>query len=484
VKTVLITGATGYVGRRLTHRLRARNDLKLRLFARSPEKIRDIATGPRLEIQRGSTLEPESLREACRDIHTAYYLIHSMGAGKDYRRLDRISAENFRAACVEAGVKRIVYLGGLGTKETASHHLLSRIETGEILSAGTGAIQTIWFRAAVIIGSGSASFEIIRNLVQKLPVMTTPRWVHTLTQPIGIMDVLDYLVQGLDVSVSGNVMIDIGSEPMRFADMLLEAARAMGLKRLLVPIPFFSPGLSSYWLILMTPVDFRIARELVEGLKTETLVRNDLAVRLFPRLRPMPYARAVEQALKEIERDQVLILRSDRPGDAGCKVRGRTKVHGAILRDCFHRALGDTPSDKVFRALASPDGEHGWLRTVWAWRARSRIDRIFGVTGRKRTRRVTPKSRPGIAPPSWEVVDSRRNERLLLLSLMRLPGKAWLEFILRDRRLYLTAHFLPRGLTGRLYWLLMKPLHRLAFPATLKRIIAAARRTADSARNF
>lgn len=294
---VLITGATGYIGRLLVQRLLTDPELDIRLLVRTPDKLHPEILA-KTDVFVGSTLDRESLKEALRGVQSAYYLIHSMGAGKDYRKLDRKSAESFREACIQAGVRRIIYLGGLGSKETASPHLLSRIETGEILSQKPGQIQTIWLRAAVIIGTGSASFEIIRNLVRKLPIMITPRWVSTKTQPIGIDDVLEYLAGAREqVITQGNVVVDIGTDPLSFKEMLEGTARVMGLRRYILPVPFFSPRLSSYWLILMTRVDFHIARELVEGLKSETLMQNGNAARLFPDIEPMSYAEAVSHAL-------------------------------------------------------------------------------------------------------------------------------------------------------------------------------------------
>jgi len=296
MKKVLVTGATGYIGRLLVRRLSKDPQIQLRLLVRSVGKL-DPALPKSTEVVEGSTFERDSLKQATTGVDHAYYLIHSMGAGKDYQRLDRKSAENFRDACIESGVTRIIYLGGLGSKETASRHLLSRIETGEILRSKPESIKTVWLRAAVIVGAGSTSFEIIRHLVRKLPIMITPRWVHTQTQPIGVEDVLDYLTDALDLLDIGNITADIGTDPMSFRDMLMDAARIMGFKRYLLPVPFFSPRLSSYWLILMTPVDFHIAKELVQGLKSETLIQNDNAGKLFPGITPMSYEEAVARAL-------------------------------------------------------------------------------------------------------------------------------------------------------------------------------------------
>ena len=297
---ILLTGATGYIGSQLKERLLQDEDVRLRLFVRNASKVK-LAVSRNVEVREGSTFDKDSLLKALKGMDVAYYLIHSMGAKGDFEELDRISAENFRDACIAAGVKRIIYLGGLGKKETASKHLLSRIETGEILSRQPADIQTIWFRAGIIIGAGSASFRIIRSLVRKLPLMVTPRWVHTKTQPIAVQDVLEYLFLAKDVEVQGNLMVDVGSEQMSFKEMMERAARVMGLRRLLIPVPVLSPRLSSYWLILFSPVSYRIARALVDGLKSETIIQNDNARIHFSKVTPLPYEKAIEAALSENE---------------------------------------------------------------------------------------------------------------------------------------------------------------------------------------
>jgi len=270
---VLLTGATGYIGRRLKEKLLEEENIQLRLFVRNKRKIREKFKD-QIEIYEGDTFHVDSLQHALEGIDVAYYLIHSMGAKGDFKELDRLSAENFLEACLIAKVKRIIYLGGLGEKETASKHLLSRIETGEILSSKPDLIQTLWFRAGIIIGSGSASFEIIRNLVQKLPFLITPRWVHTKTQPISVGDILEYLSQAKSLETKETLVVDIGSKTMSFKEMLIKASKVMGLKRRIIAVPFLTPRLSSYWLILMTPVPYRIAKALVEGLKSETIIQN------------------------------------------------------------------------------------------------------------------------------------------------------------------------------------------------------------------
>jgi uncharacterized protein YbjT (DUF2867 family) len=292
---ILLTGATGYIGSRLLPILLKNPWVSVRLLARSPEKIKHLSSD-RVKIVKGDTLDLGSIPKAAKGIEVAYYLIHSMDSNEDYARLDRQSATNFREACIDAGVKRIIYLGGLGKKEDSSKHLLSRLETGEILSAKPSQIQTIWFRAGIIIGNGSASYEITRSLVKKLPIMITPRFVSTRTQPIAERDVLAYLAAARNLEETKNLIVDIGSDAMTFREILTQTAGQMGLKRRLIPVPVFSPRLSSYWFVFISSVPFRIARALVEGLKTETVSQNDNARIYFPQIKPISFMDAVKLA--------------------------------------------------------------------------------------------------------------------------------------------------------------------------------------------
>jgi len=295
---ILLTGASGYIGGELRTALAKEPGVNLRLLVRNKGKLR-LGPESRVEVYEGSTFDEVSLRRALGGVEVAYYLIHSMAAKGDFEDLDRRSAANFLAACLDEKVKRIIYLGGLGRKETASRHLLSRIETGEILSSRPDRIQAIWFRAGVIIGAGSASFEIIRHLILKVPVMTTPRWVRSFTQPIGIGDVVSYLAAARDLDAAESLVVDIGSEKMTFQEMLERAARVMGLRRWIIPVPVLSPRISSLWLFLFTPIDFRVVRALIDGLRSETIVMNDNARKYFPQIVPIPYETAVESALKD-----------------------------------------------------------------------------------------------------------------------------------------------------------------------------------------
>jgi uncharacterized protein YbjT (DUF2867 family) len=475
MKTVLITGATGYIGRRLCHRLLAGGRYRIRLLVRNPRKVQ-VAMAGKVEIATGSTFAVDSLQAALDGVDTAFYLIHSMGERDDYRRLDRESAENFRNACIGAGVRRIIYLGGLGVRDSASKHLLSRIETGEVLSAEPERIETIWLRAGVIIGSGSASFEIVRNLAQKLPMMITPRWVRTKTQPVAIDDVLSYLEQSIELDHSGNLVVDIGSDPLSFQDMIVQAGRAMGLRRFLLPVPFLSPRLSSYWLILFTPIPYRLASALVEGLKSETVLQNDNAARYYPEIRPQSFSEAVSAAIRELEQHQVISRWCDSSGQQACDITEFDDPAGAILRDT--RIIPYSNGEEqaaVFRSACRLGGEHGWFRYQALWRLRGLIDKLLGGYGLSRGRRQTGELRVGDALDFWKVVDIRDGKRLLLYAQMKLPGQAWLEFDVQPDQLVQTAHFLPRGLLGRLYWYSIVPLHNLVFADLARAVVRASR---------
>jgi uncharacterized protein YbjT (DUF2867 family) len=470
---ILLTGATGYIGRRLKKKLPEDEKVRLRLLVRNARKVREEASD-RVEIFEGNTLDRESVGEALKGIDVAYYLVHSMGAKIDFEKLDRMSAQNFLDACVENNVGRIIYLGGLGKKDTASKHLRSRLETGEILSSQPDRIQTLWFRAGVIIGSGSASFEIIRNLVQKLPVMITPKWVHTKTQPIGVWDVLEYLYQAKDVSTKQNQMIDIGSDQMSFKEMLFGAADAMDLKRKLIPVPVLTPWLSSYWLMLMTPVPFSVGRALIHGLKSETVVQNTNAQKLFPSIIPMSYAESFTRALDEIVVKQVISRWCDSSSEDQCDIIEKDRIESAVFRELYQVDHGDIPAEKIFASVKSIGGETGWFRYNWLWRLRGFLDQIFGGPGLNRGRRDPDELRIGDSLDFWKVTDLKPNKRLLLVNQMKVPGTAWLEFVVENTKLVQTTHYYPKGLWGRMYWYLTKPFHKLVFPDIAKGIIRRA----------
>ncbi|MBW2471240.1 MAG: SDR family oxidoreductase [Deltaproteobacteria bacterium] len=470
---VLVTGATGYIGRRLKQKLLDYHDVQVRIFVRNALKVQE-KTRQQAEVVEGDTFNQEKLGLALKDIDVAFYLIHSMGDDRDFSDLDRKSAENFRESCIAAGVKKIVYLGGLGEKDTASKHLLSRIETGEILSARPEKLVTIWIRAGVIIGAGSKSFEILRNLVQKLPVMVTPKWVTTRTQPIAVEDVLSYLTASIWLETRQNLIVDIGSENMSFKEMMLAAARVMGLRRFVLPLPVLTPKLSSYWLILFTPVPYKIAAALVEGLKSETIQQNDNAERYFPGIKPLSFEDSIRRAIKEIEDEEVVSRWCDSSAGEVCDIIFQDDPSSAIIRDRRVIEFNDVSPEEVFQSALAIGGTRGWYKYNILWRLRGAMDKMVGGYGLNRGRRVSSELRIGDALDFWKVADIQSNKRLLLLAQMKLPGKAWLEFVIENNMLVQTAHYYPRGVLGRLYWYITLPFHNLVFQDLAEKIVKQA----------
>lgn len=476
--SVLITGATGYIGRRLTQRLLSDDSCDIRLFVRNKRKVQ-LSVTEEVEIFEGNTFDTDSMDKALSGVDTAFYLIHSMGSDKDYQELDKRSAEYFRTACIKAGVRRIVYLGGLGVRESASKHLLSRIETGEVLAAEPDKVQTIWIRAGVIVGSGSAGFEIIRNLCQKLPAMITPLWVRTRTEAIGIEDVLSYLQQSITLDYNENVVVDIGSEKISFQQMIAQAAEIMGLRRYMIPVPFLSPKLSSYWLILFTPIPYKLASSLVEGLKSETVRENDNARLYFPSILPTPYRASVKHAISELEQDHIISRWCDSSSEKACDIKDFDNPAGSILRDVRIIPFQEQDNQEdVFKSVCSLGGPNGWFRYNFLWRLRGALDKISGGYGLSRGRRNTNDLRIGDALDFWKVADIKEGKRLLLYAQMKLPGQAWLEFDIQPDQLVQTAHFIPHGILGRLYWYSVYPLHIFVFSNLANTVVKSSRETA------
>ncbi|RXJ84450.1 SDR family oxidoreductase [Arcobacter cloacae] len=468
---VLLTGSTGYIGRRLKQILLNDENIELKLLVRNKKSVTTLDKN--VTIIQGDTFDKESLKEALKDVEVAYYLIHSL-SNENYKDLDKISAQNFLDVANECGVKRIIYLGGLGVKnENTSEHLLSRIETGEILSSNKN-VQTIWFRAGVIIGSGSASFEIIRNLTEKLPIMTTPKWVNTKAQPIAVSDVLSYLHNGLYLDKKENLIVDIGSEQLSYKNMMLKTAKVLGLKRYLITLPFMSINLSSYWLNLFTPVPFTVAKALIEGLKSEVIIQNDHAKKYFPNITPISYEEAVKNAIKEIEENQVISRWNDK-GDGVWEKNAQNEISKAVFIDRKEVDISDIEASKVYQSFISIGGENGWFDFDFLWELRGIIDKLIGGVGLKRGRRSQCDLRISDCLDFWKVVDLQKDERLLLYAQMKVPGEAWLEFKIKDNKLIQSAYFYPKGVLGRLYWYALVPLHYFVFNNMIKSIIKKAK---------
>ena len=467
---ILLTGSTGYIGRRLKQKLLEDKNIKLRLLVRNKKSVCELEK--KVEIIEGDTFNKDALKIALQDVDTAYYLIHSL-SNENYKDLDKISAQNFLDVAVECGVKRIIYLGGLGVKnDDTSEHLLSRIETGEILSSNKN-VQTIWFRAGVIIGSGSASFEIIRNLTEKLPVMTTPKWVNTIAQPIAIDDVLSYLQEAINLETKENLIVDIGSKALSYKEMMIGTANALGLKRVIIPLPFMSINISSYWLNLFTPVPFSVAKALIEGLKSEVTIQNDHAKKYFPQIQPISYEDSVRNAIKEIEENQVISRWNDTANGVWEK-NSSNEISQALYMDRKEADISHIQAQKVYQAFTSIGGENGWFAFDFLWELRGFIDKMIGGVGLKRGRRSQCDLRISDCLDFWKVVDLKENERLLLYAQMKLPGEAWLEFKIKDNKLIQSAYFYPKGVFGRLYWYSLVPIHYFIFKNMINSIIKKA----------
>ena len=477
---ILLTGATGYVGGRLLKRLEA-DGRPVRCLARAPEFLQP-KVGPMSEVVAGDVLDPASLEHALRGVDTAYYLIHSMGASTDFEKLDRQAAANFSQAARAARVRRIIYLGGLGdNSHELSPHLRSRQEVGDLLRSSSGA-QVIEFRASIVIGSGSLSFEMVRALVERLPVMTTPRWVLVKAQPIAITDLLEYLTAANDLELTGNPIFEIGgADQVSYSEIMREYARQRGLRRWIVPIPVLTPGLSSLWLALVTPVYARVGRRLINSIRHPTVVRDDAARRAFPTIRPKGIRDAVAQALRNEDRQFAETHWSDALSSAGTQPHWGGVTLGSRRVDS-RMASVRVPPAQAFAPIRRLGGQTGWYYATWLWQVRGFMDLLFGGVGLRRGRRDPDNLRVGDVVDFWRVEVFEPDRRLVLRAEMKLPGRAWLEFMVQPQppgsaTIRQTAIFDPVGVLGRAYWYLVYPLHALIFRGMLR---ALARRAEQS----
>ena len=471
-KLILLTGATGYIGGRLLHALEAAG-CRVRCLSRHPDAlIQRVAQTT--EVVKGDVLDAASVAHSMVGVHTAYYLVHSMASTNSFEEEDRLAANAFASAARDAGVRRIIYLGGLGSGVELSAHLRSRQEVGRILrESGIAAIE---FRAAIVIGSGSASFEMIRALVEKLPVMITPRWVNTSTQPIGIEDVIAYLKQAADLEINVSRIVEIGgADQVTYLDLMQEYARQRGLKRWMIPVPVLSPRLSSLWLGLVTPVYARVGRELVDSLRNETVVGDRSANDLFS-IRPLGYQESLKRALTNEDRE----FAETRWSDAFSSVSSAPKWGGTN----FGRRIVDSRSVRVpfppaiaFRPIERLGGKTGWYYGNWLWRIRGLLDLVFGGAGMRRGRRDPERLLAGDTLDFWRVEAIQHNHLLRLAAEMLLPGRAWLQFEIEANGagsvVSQTAIFDPVGVLGHLYWYLLYPMHQFVFAGMLRGIVRA-----------
>lgn len=477
---ILLTGATGYIGGRMLGFLE-QTEHRLRCLARRPEFLQPRVGGD-TEVVAGDVLERDSLHDAMQGVHTAYYLVHSMGSSGDFEEQDRQAAKNFGETAREAGVRRIIYLGGLGeTDASLSPHLRSRQEVGRILR-GCG-VQVIELRASIVIGSGSLSFEMLRALVERLPVMITPRWVAIQAQPIAINDLLRYLFDAMTLQVDGNPIYEIGgTDRMSYGDLMKEYARQRGLKRLAIPVPVLTPRLSSLWLGLVTPLYARVGRKLIDSIRHPTVVRDDAALQAFD-IRPQSVREAMASALHNEDRSIAETRWYDAISSAGERKNWGGTRFGNRLVDSRTTHV-KASADVTFRAVRRLGGANGWYYGNWLWRIRGWIDLLVGGVGMRRGRRDPEDMRVGDAVDWWRVVTFEPGRRISLEAEMKLPGRAWLTFEVSGDQTSSTvrqiAIFDPVGLSGLLYWYITYPIHRFIFAGMLNGIVKASRWQPDA----
>jgi uncharacterized protein YbjT (DUF2867 family) len=479
---ILVTGATGYVGGRLIPVLLERG-YQVRCLVRDPDRLQGRRWLEQVEVVEGDALDEPSVRTAMQGISAAYYLIHGMQGGQVYAERDLRAAHNFARAAEEAGVKRIIYLGELvDPSDRLSPYLRSRHETGYILRQGR--VPVTEFRAGMIIGSGSALFEMVRYLTERQPLLVCPRWFFSQAQPIAIRDVLNYLASALDQPESIGKLIEIGGATrLRYADMLLGYARERDLKRVLIPTPVYAPRLSAYWVHMATPVHWRTVLPLIEGLHMQAIVQDDLARRLFPQIQPLDYQTAVHLALGRVQNDDVETSWSDALVTSAGDVKPyQFRVEEGMMID-DRRMPVNLPPEVVFRSYTGLGGERGWLYLNWTWVIRGWIDKLVGGVGLRRGRRNPDEIRVGESLDFWRVEAVEPDRLMRLRAEMKVPGKAWLQFQSIPQTggrtlLTQTAYFAPHGLGGFLYWYTLYPIHGFIFRGMIRKVAERAHQIA------
>ncbi|MBV9416964.1 MAG: SDR family oxidoreductase [Solirubrobacterales bacterium] len=476
-RTVLLTGATGYVGGRLLRHLEADPRVRLRCLTRRPESLADRIAHD-TEVVVGDALDVGSVARAVQGVHTVYYLIHSMGAPEDFEALDRAAATTFAAVARAAGVRRIIYLGGLGDGAGLSSHLASRQEVGDILRAS--GVPTVEFRASIVIGSGSASYETVRALVENLPVMITPRWVNTAAQPIAIEDLVDYLLAALCHHCAGIFEIG-GHDRVSYAEIIREYARQRGLRRRLVPVPLFSPTASRFFLGLLTPVYGRVAGAMVDSLRNETVVNTKDAQETFP-ITPRGLSDAIARALSNEDREFAETRWSDAfaPGQP-LRSSGLTFGRRLVSSRAVH--VPCSPA-RAFDPIRRIGGRTGWYAIEWFWKARGLLDTLRVGVGLRRGRRDQLDLRIGDTVDFWRVERFERDRLLRLAAEMKIPGRLWLQFEVSPAEnggahIRQTTVFDPAGYAGVAYWYLLCPVHHIVFGRMLGGIARKLAATPD-----
>ena len=472
---ILVTGATGYIGGRLVPRLLEQGH-HVRVMVRDPMRLQGRPWINQVEIIQADVIQPETLSAAMQGVWTAYYLIHTMSDYQDFAKRDLLASHNFGEMARTYGVEHIIYLGGLGNSQTdLSGHLRSRMETGETLRKS--GVPVTEFRASIIVGSGSVSFEIIRYLTERLPIIIAPRFILTKAQPIAVRNTLNYLMAALDSSKCRGLVIEIGgADIVTYRAMMLDYARLRGLRRYIIVLPlYYSPRLTSYLLHLLTPIHVDIAYPLLEGLRNEVVVKTHTATKLFPTIQPMPYAKAVERALMRLEYNEVETTWNDSLssslGDDQPVIL--TSFEGMLLE--HRQIIVKAPQKRVFSVFSRIGGQRGWPTYNYLWRIRGRIDSLLGGVGFRRGRRHPSELRVGDALDFWRVEAIESDSLLRLRAEMKVPGLAWLQFQAEkiddsQTRLLQTALFDPKGLFGFLYWYLLYPIHGFIFGSMINKL--------------
>jgi uncharacterized protein YbjT (DUF2867 family) len=486
-RRVLVTGASGYVGGRLVRALLA-DGLDVRVLVRDARKIQDLSWSTQVEVVQGNAMNLDDVRAALKGVHTAFYLLHSIGVGPDFDAIEEKMAKIFADAAEQAEISQIVYLGGIANDKKMSKHLSSRAHTGEVLASGK--VPVMELRAGIIIGSGSASFEMLRHLTHRLPIMTTPKWVSNRTHPIAIRDVLWYLTHAAELEKPVSGIFDIGgAEVLSYAQMMQKFAKLSGLrKRIIIRVPVLSPRLSSLWIGLVTPVPTQLARPLVGSLINEVVADPNKSIdSLIPRPPQglIDVSTAIELALTRTNENQVETRWSDAtaPTAPWQKAQGDPSWAGESMYFDRRETLADAPLEKIWESIEEIGGERGWYGADFLWYLRGLLDRLVGGVGLRRGRRDPKTLRVGESLDFWrvEAIEKSGDERKLrLYAEMILPGKAWLEFRIKrvgeKTEIIQEASFAPRGLGGQIYWYVILPFHAFVFPTMLRNIVRSGRR--------
>jgi uncharacterized protein YbjT (DUF2867 family) len=474
---VLLPAPMSYLGRRLLRKLLDRGDVHVRVLVADRRNLGDVVDEIP-EVVEGDPTDPEVLRRAAGGIDVAFYPIRFIGVDPEFQQLRKVFPGLFRDACIRAGVGRIIYLAAYGRDARNNEFLRQYVEIGEVLSAFPDRIRVVWFRAGLILGSGSLLFEALRNLAQKVPVLPVPRWMETKVTVIGVRDVLEYLIQAIHVPLEASVEVEIGLAPRSIREMLAVTARVMGLRRVYFPVPIAAPRLSPYVLMILTPYSTRMAEAFLRVLDTVGRTAGEMSLeagrRMFPGIAPASLDVAIARAIDAIEHEEVVSRFTDSLSRIA-RTDSEEEMTRSVFRDVRQESFEGIAPEKIFKAVKSIGGKHGWFRFDLLWRIRGAMDKLAGGYGASIGRRAASDLRVGDILDVWKVIDLQKNRRLLLEAQMKVAGKGWLEFRIEGNTLVQTAYHYPKGLLGRLYWFSMLPFHAFIFRDMIRGIVREAR---------